>query len=146
LIFLVYLAGIVSSTLMGRLADVHGRGKVLPVAVLIMAAGVTATLAQPPAVIVAGLAVATFGFFGGHSIASSWVSRRAARGRAQATAAYLFSYYAGSSVSGTLGGLAWHDLAWPGVVILIDALLACALALAVWLAFLPPVAKPRVAE
>jgi MFS transporter, YNFM family, putative membrane transport protein len=28
---------------------------------------------------------------------------------------YLFCYYLGSSLAGTLGGLFWHKFGWPGV-------------------------------
>ncbi len=40
-----------------------------------------------------GVALVTWGFFGAHSIASSWVGLRATDGRAQAAALYLFFYY-----------------------------------------------------
>ena len=49
----------------------------------------------------------TIGFFGAHSVASSWVGRRATRDRAHATALYLFAYYLGSSVLGSLGGVVY---------------------------------------
>jgi len=39
--------------------------------------------------------VVTFGFFGGHSIVSSWVGRRAGNAKAQASSMYLFAYYLG---------------------------------------------------
>ncbi|WAH36004.1 hypothetical protein [Alicyclobacillus dauci] len=48
-------------------------------------------------------------------MASSWVSRRAQRERAQASSLYLFFYYIGSSVGGTIGGLFWGKYGWLGV-------------------------------
>ena len=57
--------------------------------------------------ILAGIVAVTFGFFGGHSIASSWVGSRAVTAKAQASALYLFCYYLGSSAIGTLGGVFW---------------------------------------
>lgn len=38
-------------------------------------------------------------------------------GRAQASAIYLFAYYLGSSVLGTLGGYAWVAWGWTGVML-----------------------------
>ena len=60
-----------------------------------------------------GVGVLTAGFFGGHSIASSWVGLRAETAKAQASAIYLFFYYAGSSVAGSLGGWAYAATGGP---------------------------------
>ena len=62
-----------------------------------------------------GIALVTFGFFGGHSVASSWVGSRAGTMRAEASAMYLFAYYLGSSVLGGVGGLAYAAWDWLGV-------------------------------
>jgi YNFM family putative membrane transporter len=69
-----------------------------------------------------GVAVVTFGFFGGHSVASSWVGLRATHAKAQAAALYLFFYYLGSSVVGSTGGLFWDRWRWPGVAGFVAAL------------------------
>jgi YNFM family putative membrane transporter len=84
-----------------------------------MLAGTLITLAAPLPFIVAGVGIFTCGFFCAHAIASSWVGRRVRTGRAQASSIYLFSYYQGSSVSGTLGGIFWQHLGWPGVAAMI---------------------------
>ena len=63
-------------------------------------------------VVIAGIAVLTFGFFGAHSIASAWVGRRARTAKAQAASLYLFLYYVGSSVIGSLGGIFWERNGW----------------------------------
>ena len=87
--------------------------------------------------LLAGLALLTFAFYGAHSIASSWVGLRARQAKAQAAALYLFSYYTGSSVIGSLGGLAWQAGHWPGVVATLGAVLATALAAALLLMVQP---------
>ncbi len=127
LLFTVYLVGIFSSAWMGGLADRLGRPRVFWTALVIMLLGAMLTLSQNVAVIVAGVAVLTFGFFGGHSIASAWVGARAQQGKAPAAALYLLFYYLGSSVVGSLGGVAWAWGGWPGVVALAGILLAAAL-------------------
>jgi YNFM family putative membrane transporter len=126
LIFLVYFLGSLSSAMMGRLIQRFGRTFVIRFTLGAMACGALLTLAGSLISIVAGVAVFTCGFFGVHSIASGWVSKRAATYRAQASSLYLFSYYLGSSISGTLGGLFWVHLGWSGVAAMICLLLLAA--------------------
>ena len=122
----LYLIGIFSAVWAGRLADRVGRRNVLWIVMSVMLAGLLLTLSNALPVIVAGMALFTFGFFGSHSVASSWVGMRARAPQALASAMYLFFYYLGSSVLGPLCGVLWSRAAWPGVV----ALLALALGLA----------------
>ncbi|MBL0389322.1 MFS transporter [Tumebacillus sp. ITR2] len=136
-IFIVYIVGTFSSTWMGRLADRYGRRKVLWIALLIMLVGAAVTLSTYLPLKIAGIAVFTFGFFGGHSIASSWVGRRATHDKAQASSLYLFFYYAGSSIGGTIGGLFWISFGWGGVVAAIACLLALSLMLSLRLSHIP---------
>jgi YNFM family putative membrane transporter len=103
-----------------------------------MIVGVALTLSHRLALILAGIVAVTFGFFGAHSIASSWVGNRARTGKAQASALYLFCYYVGSSAVGTLGGVFWTHGGWSGVSALVTSLLVVALALAIWLMTVPP--------
>jgi YNFM family putative membrane transporter len=105
---------------------------------VVMGLGVALTLAQPLFCIIAGLAFLTFGFFGAHSIASAWVGRRAKSAKAEAASLYLFLYYVGSSVLGSLGGLAWQSGGWNGVVSLVGVLLAIAILIALRLIRLQP--------
>ncbi|MGO4570510.1 MFS transporter [Microvirga sp. 2TAF3] len=137
-IFTAYLVGTFSSTWVGDLAGRLGRRKVLWVMILIMLGGLALTLFNSLFLILLGIVSVTFGFFGAHSIASSWVGRRALRAKAQASALYLFAYYLGSSTIGTLGGLFWTSSGWWGVTGLIAVLQLMALAIAFWLMMLPP--------
>ena len=130
LIFLVYFLGSLSSAMMGRLLQRFGRRPVIRGTLLAMVIGTLLTLSGSLPVIIAGVAVFTCGFFGAHSIASGWVSRRADCYRAQASSLYLFAYYLGSSISGTLGGLFWVSHGWQGVAAMICLLLLAAAACA----------------
>jgi YNFM family putative membrane transporter len=121
-IFVVYLVGIVASAWVGSVADRAGRRFVLASMALLMLAGIALTTLRPLALVIAGVAVVTFGFFGGHSVASSWVGLRATHAKAQAAALYLFFYYLGSSVVGSAGGLFWDRWRWPGVAGFVAAL------------------------
>jgi YNFM family putative membrane transporter len=137
-IFAAYLIGTWSSAWIGALAGRLGRRRVLWSMIAIMLAGTALTLFDHLLLILAGIVAVTFGFFGGHSIASSWVGSRAITAKAQASALYLFCYYLGSSAVGTLGGVFWTRWGWPGVTGLVAVLLLAALALALWLMALPP--------
>jgi YNFM family putative membrane transporter len=133
LVFLVYPLGTVSSALFGRLADEHGRRAVLPLGCLLAAVGVLLMLPSSLPVVVLGLALVTAGFFAVHGLASGWVTARAHAGgvtTGQAASLYLFSFYLGSSVFGSLAGRAWTVGGWPGVVALVTLLLAFTGALA----------------
>jgi YNFM family putative membrane transporter len=137
-IFSAYLIGTASSAWIGALAGRLGRRRVLWAMIAIMIVGVALTLSHRLALILAGIVAVTFGFFGAHSIASSWVGNRARTGKAQASALYLFCYYVGSSAVGTLGGVFWTHGGWSGVSALVTSLLVVALALAIWLMTVPP--------
>lgn len=137
-IFVVYLAGTFSSAWMGELADDFGRPKILLSGIAIMFAGGLLTLSGNLYAIIAGVAVYTFGFFGSHSVASSWVGQRATTDKAQASSLYLLFYYAGSSLFGAVGGLFWNPYGWYGVVSMIMVLLLLALLLTGLLSAGPP--------
>jgi predicted MFS family arabinose efflux permease len=122
LIFLAYLGGTAGSRAAGWLTDRVGGPPILAAAGLLMAGGAALTLARPVSMILLGLVVLTTGLFVGHAVASSMVAARANHGRAQATAMYNISYYAGSSAFGWLGGLAWLHAQWFAVTALVIVL------------------------
>jgi YNFM family putative membrane transporter len=130
LIFIVYLAGVFASAWIGARAGRVGRLRMLALMLGLMLVGVGLTTLNPLACVVLGIATVTFGFFGAHSVASTWVGVRARRAKAQAAAIYLFFYYMGSSVAGAVGGLFWEKARWPGVAGFVAALLISALAIA----------------
>lgn len=137
-LFTVYLIGIWASAWVGGLADRFGRRRMLWIMVLILMAGVEFTRADSVPMIVLGIATVTFGFFGGHSIASSWISRRAGPSKAQASSLYLFFYYTGSALVGSYGGVVWSAGGWTGVANLLTGLQCLALLVALRLSFLKP--------
>jgi YNFM family putative membrane transporter len=126
-IFIVYIFGIVASSLAGALADRLGRRPVLISGICLTIAGVALTLAQSLPAIVTGVAAVTFGFFVAHSVASGWVGRRAAGAKGHASSLYLLAYYVGSSAMGSLGGWFWSAGGWPAVTGFTSVLLVIAL-------------------
>ena len=142
LVFAVYLVGTVSSAWVGNLAGRLGRRKVFWCVVALMLLGLLNTLLAPLSMIIWGLALFTFGFFGAHSVLSSWVGLRALHSKAQAASLYLFFYYLGSSVAGTAGGFFWKSYGWAGVVAFLASLLLIALTISLRLTRLQPIATP----
>lgn len=143
LIFMVYFFGSLSSSMMGKLLQRFGRRFMIRLSLAIMLFGVIFTMAASLLWIVSGVALFTCGFFGVHTIASGWVGRRAATAKAQASSLYLFFYYLGSSISGTVGGLFWLNFGWTGITALISTLLLLALSAAEILSVLESRTSPR---
>ncbi|MTD39724.1 MFS transporter [Erwinia sp. CPCC 100877] len=127
LLSVAYLTGTWSSPRAGALSARHGRGPIILLFTGMMLAGLLITLSGWLWLIFAGMLLFTAGFFGAHSVASSWIGIRARRAKGQASSLYLFSYYMGSSLAGTIGGGFWHDYGWYGVTAFIGALLIIAL-------------------
>jgi YNFM family putative membrane transporter len=143
LVYCIYLVGAVASAVMGELAGRYGRRRVIGFAIAFMPIGVLMTLPNSLWLTILGVGVVTVGFFGGHSIASSWVGLRAETAKAQASALYLFFYYAGSSLAGSIGGWVFTLGAWPGEATFLGALSGLALLIALKLARVPPPAHLR---
>jgi len=130
LLSVVYLTGSWSSPKAGALTSRLGRGPVMLGATAIMLLGLLATAFNSLWLILPGMMLFTAGFFAAHAVASGWIGPRARRARGQASSLYLFSYYVGSSVAGTLGGVFWHNFGWRGITLFISFLLILALAVA----------------
>ena len=133
-IFTLYLLGTAGSTLAGSLADRLGRAPVLVLGLGVALLGVVSSLFAPLWAVVLGIALVTLGFFAGHGVASGAVGGLAGPNKAQAASLYLLSYYAGSSVLGTLGGRFWTLGPWPAGGGFVAALFAAAMMLAAMLA------------
>jgi YNFM family putative membrane transporter len=145
LLFVVYLAGSVSSTTAGRLADRFSRPRTLWLGAIVLLGGVALMLPNSLVVVVIGLVVLTVGFFAVHSLASGWVGARSRTLGVQGSAVYLCSYYLGSAIGGSLGGVAFGSGGWPATSAYLGALTLLLLVLAVSLRHLAPAAR-RVTE
>ncbi|ALC15045.1 putative arabinose efflux permease, MFS family [Desulfuromonas soudanensis] len=126
LIFLAYAFGAFGSSFIGALVHRFGRGRLLFYSLAIMTAGLALTLLAALPAVIAGIVIFTIGFFGVHSVASTWVGFLATHSRGQASSLYLFFYYLGSSISGTAGGFFYGAWGWTGVVLLIFLLIGLA--------------------
>lgn len=127
LLSVVYLTGSWSSPKAGAMTAKYGRSSVLLVSTLVMLSGLLITVFSSVWLILPGMMLFTAGFFAAHSVASGWIGTRARRAKGQASSLYLFSYYLGSSVAGTLGGVFWHRFGWNGITLFISAMLLLSL-------------------
>ncbi len=142
MVFLSYAVGSFSSSYAGRLADRHDRRRVVPWAVVVCLGGLGLMAFRPLVVVIIGMIVLTAGFFAAHGVASGWVAARSAArggGAGQAASLYLFAYYLGSSVFGSVAGVAWTQGHWPGVTLLVGVLWLVALGLTLLLRRIPSV-------
>ncbi|MBB5172309.1 MFS transporter [Texcoconibacillus texcoconensis] len=117
LIFLTYIAGTISSTLAGKVSARIKSSTCVAIGIVIMVVAMMLTLVESVLVIFVGLLLLCFGFFFAHSVASSWVSRRAEFAKASASGLYLTSYYFGGSLGSVYLGFFWNGWHWPGVVV-----------------------------
>jgi len=127
LLSVVYLTGSWSSPKAGAMTAKYGRSPVLLFSTAIMLIGLLITLFSNVWLILPGMMLFTAGFFAAHSVASGWIGPRARRAKGQASSLYLFSYYLGSSVAGTLGGVFWNNFGWYGITAFIAAMLILSL-------------------
>lgn len=131
-IFLAYLAGAAASRWVWRLTRGIPPTTTLLGCAAIMVAGLALTLTSTLVAVIAGLVLFTGAFFAAHTIASGLIDRRAGAGRSLAPPLYNLGYYAGSSVLGWLGGIAYGAGGWPATVAFVTATTLLA-ALVAWL-------------
>lgn len=132
-VYLLYLLGTLSSAVMGVMTDRKGNGMVVVVSLLIMAAGMMVSMLSPLLAKLAGLGIMTFGFFGAHSAACSWVGKLDSADKASLSALYMLFYYFGASVYGSAGGIFLASFGWNGIVLFSMGIIFMALCAALWL-------------
>ncbi|PPA71033.1 MFS transporter [Jeotgalibacillus proteolyticus] len=122
-LFIVMIIGMYSSVWAGRLVERHGRQKMLTICLTILAAGTLLSLEGHLISKILALLIFSFGFFASQTVATSWVGYRALENKSQASSLYLFLYYIGSSIGGTLGGIFWSMYGWLGVIGMVSGFL-----------------------
>jgi len=120
-LFITYLAGVVTTSLVGRGVATLGRRRMVELALLGWALGIALTLVPSIVAVIAGLALAAAFCFVCQAASTSYVALTAQRGRSSAVGLYVTAYYVGGSVGGPVAGIAWTIGGWTACV-------ACALA------------------
>jgi len=111
-LFITYLAGVVTTALVGRGVAVLGRSRMVEFALLGWGIGIAMTLLPSVVVVIAGLAVAAAFCFVCQAASTSYVALTAPRGRSSAVGLYVTFYYLGGSIGGPVGGIAWTFGGW----------------------------------
>jgi YNFM family putative membrane transporter len=127
-VYLVYAAGVVSSSVAGRLSGRVPPRRLIAVGLLVEAAGMAILLARPLPLVVVGLVVMVLGTFTAQAIAPAFVNVTATTAKGGASALYLTSYYVGGTLGSALPGLALQAAGWPGVVLTCAASVGIAVA------------------
>ena len=116
MIFVMYLTGVAGSIIVGKLSDKHRPERLLRYSLILLVAGLSMLLIPRLWALIAGLGILTFAFFSTHTIASRIVSVNASRSKSSATSIYWLSYYAGSSIIGSLTGIILTRFGWDTFV------------------------------
>ena len=116
MIFVMYLTGVAGSIIVGKLSDKHRPERLLRYSLILLGAGLSMLLIPRLWALIAGLGILTFAFFSTHTIASRIVSVNASRSKSSATSIYWLSYYAGSSIIGSLTGIILARFGWDTFV------------------------------
>ena len=127
-LFAVQLFGTFSSAAAGKFTARYGSGSVISFCLLLLAAGAGITVHHLLVIKIIGLAILTIGLFGAHASASGWCGQLVKNGKAAAGSLYMFCYYSGASILGSLGGIFYGSFGWGGVAAMsaLAALLAFA--------------------
>ncbi len=128
-IFVVYLVGVATTPLTGKLVRRFGRRR-LAIAVLgLWIGGLLLTLTKSLAVIVFGLAVGAGCGFIVQTTSTAYVALSAQRARSSAVGLYVTCYYIGGSAGAVLPGYAWNHAGWPGCVAIVGVVLLLLMAM-----------------
>lgn len=116
MIFVMYLTGVAGSIIVGKLSDKYRPERLLRYSLILLGAGLSMLLIPRLWALISGLGILTFAFFSTHTIASRIVSVNASHSKSSATSIYWLSYYAGSSIIGSLTGIILTLFGWDTFV------------------------------
>ncbi|XBC38181.1 MAG: MFS transporter [Buchnera aphidicola (Floraphis choui)] len=128
---IIYLIGVYSSPKAGMLVEKYGKGIVLITSLTMMILGLCISQWNEIVLIFLGLFLFSAGFFAAHSVTSTWIGQQANNNRCYVSSIYLFSYYLGSSVLGTISGIFWVINGWIGISVFIIIALCIGMVLAI---------------
>lgn len=114
--YFAYLAGVVTSLVVPRVASRIPQRTVIATGLVVAAGGVLGTLLPSVAAVAASLVVVCVGMFLVQATAPAFVNLQAPTAKGAAGALYVTFYYLGATLGSFLPGLAFQRWAWPGVV------------------------------
>ena len=123
-IFVTYLAGSATATLIGWAVVRFGRRPFILGVLGAWACGALLLLAQPIITIIVGLLLCAVCGMLCQAISTGYVTAIAKEGRSSAVGLYVTAFYVGGSMGALLPGLAWDAAGWPACVAMALAMLA----------------------
>lgn len=116
LIFLCYLSGTVSSKFSGRWTLRFDSVSGMLTGSIVSCMGMYLAYYESIFMMILGLLLISLGSFFTHALAYGWVSQKATKAKATATALYLVHYYVGGSLGGFLLIYCWQHGGWKTVI------------------------------
>jgi MFS transporter, YNFM family, putative membrane transport protein len=123
-VFFTYLTGTVVTPWTGRIVARYGRRTFMIGVLAVWLASLTLLLAQPVALIMAGLAMCAGCGMLCQATSTGYVTASVNQGRSSAIGLYVSSFYIGGSVGGFAAGALWSTVGWSAVVALSAAMVA----------------------
>jgi YNFM family putative membrane transporter len=115
-LYLVYLTGVFTSIISGRMAGGISGRKQMGIGVLIACVGALITLVSWLPVVLGGLIVLCIGMFTVQSTAPAFVNANAVGAKGAAGSLYTSFYYLGAALGSAIPGYALQRWGWAGVV------------------------------
>ena len=129
-VFAVYLLGAVAAPLASRAVAAIGRRATMAAAVAVGLGGLALTLRDSVPAIVAGLAAVGVALFVTQALSLSFIPTAVRQAKSAAVGLYVSVYYTGGALGGVVPIGLWRAYGWPGVVLLIGAVMATMVAVA----------------
>lgn len=139
LMYLSYLVGMAAAPLGGRAADRWGAGATIAAGAAVVALSLLLSLWQNYAALFLALAGVCLGFFAVHAAAAGALNRHLRHSQGRGNSLYVLCYYLGGTAGISLGGQAWGQWGWAGVV----GMGLLTLAAPLWLGLAERRARPR---
>src|SRR5579863_3009479 len=133
-LFATYLGGSLAVPWVGRAIPLFGRRNFILGIIAVWVVGLFMLLAQPIAVIVAGLTICAVCGMVCQAVSTGYVITTAKEGRSSAAGLYASIYYTGGSAGAFLIGFVWNAAGWTGCVIAVIGvqLVMAAIVAAAW--------------
>lgn len=142
--YLMYIVGSVGSMTAGGLSDKFTSQKTLPAIVSFLFIGLLLMLTPSLILVILGLGVFTYSFFGAHTIASKIVAQYSRAGKPVSISLFLLFYYAGSSLLGTGSGVIMHNYGWAAFIFTLCAVSLVCLFISVFFRRWVEIPMPKV--
>ncbi|XRX42631.1 MAG: MFS transporter [Buchnera aphidicola (Eriosoma harunire)] len=123
LISLIYFIGVYTSVQTGFLVKKYNKILLLYIFLILMMIGFLITIFNIICLIIIGLIFFAAGFFSLHSLISCWLGNQSTLLKGYASSWYLFFYYLGGSIFGSIGGYIWLLGGWSMISIFVIFLL-----------------------